>query len=140
MDTGRAGCDGGKRRRNGARRQYGAVGDAYVRSAGHAGGNDLARLVELAAPQSHKRVLDIATGGGHVAKAFAPHVAEVVASDLTPEMLATAEAFIRGLGIENVTFALADAENLPFADGSSGSRTTKRCSWRCGLRWTRSPS
>ena len=122
------------------RRQYGAVGDAYVRSAGHAGGNDLARLVELTAPQNYERVLDIATGGGHVAKAFAPHAAEVVASDLTPEMLATAEAFIRGLGIENVTFALADAENLPFADGSSGSRTTKRCSWRCGLRWTRSPS
>ena len=99
-------------------RQYGAVGDAYVRSKGHAGGNDLQRLVELAKPEPHERVLDVATGGGHVAKAFAPYVAEVVASDLTPEMLAEAEAFIRGIGIGNVAFAIADAEDLPFADGS----------------------
>lgn len=99
-------------------RQYGAVGDAYVRSAGHAGGNDLARLVELVQPAAHERLLDIATGGGHVARIFAPHVAEVVASDLTPGMLATAAAYIHGLGIANVRFAQADAEALPF-EGTS---------------------
>lgn len=99
-------------------RQYGAVGDAYVRSAGHAGGDDLERLVELVQPGANERLLDIATGGGHVAKAFAPFVAEVVASDLTPEMLTEAEKFIRGLGIANVRFAQADAEELPFEDAS----------------------
>jgi ubiquinone/menaquinone biosynthesis C-methylase UbiE len=99
-------------------RQYGAVGDAYVRSAGHAGGNDLARLIELVQPAAHERMLDIATGGGHVAKTFAPHVAEVVASDLTPEMLAEAEKFILGIGIVNVSFVQADAEDLPFDSAS----------------------
>ncbi len=99
-------------------RQYGAVGDAYVKSAGHAGGNDLARLIGVLQPASHERALDIATGGGHVARALAPLVAEVVASDLTPEMLAGAEKFIVGLGLANVTFALADAEELPFPDRS----------------------
>lgn len=99
-------------------RQYGAVGDAYVRSRGHAGGADLARLVEVLAPRPDERLLDVATGGGHVARVFAPHVVEVVASDLTPEMLAQAEAFLAGLGLANVTFALADAEALPFPEAS----------------------
>lgn len=99
-------------------RQYGSVGDAYVRSAGHAGGNDLARLVEVVVPGSGERLLDIATGGGHVAKAFSPHVSEVIASDLTPSMLSEAEKFITGLGLANVAFAIADAEDLPFPDDS----------------------
>jgi ubiquinone/menaquinone biosynthesis C-methylase UbiE len=99
-------------------RQYGSVGDAYIRSAEHVSGDDLKRLVEIIQPGKHERLLDIATGGGHTAKAFAPQVAEVVASDLTPEMLAGAEKYIRGFGLENVTFALADAEELPFDDAS----------------------
>jgi ubiquinone/menaquinone biosynthesis C-methylase UbiE len=100
------------------RRQYGAVGDAYVTSKGHASGRDLARMVELAAPTPSTQMLDIATGGGHVARAFAPYVESVIASDLTPEMLAhTAEAF-RTWGLENVGTAIADAEDLPFPPAS----------------------
>jgi ubiquinone/menaquinone biosynthesis C-methylase UbiE len=98
--------------------QYGSVGDAYVCSKGHAGGNDLARLLKIVQPAPHERMLDIATGGGHVARTFAPHVAEVVASDLTPSMLVEAEKYFRELGLTNVTVAEADAEALPFADGS----------------------
>lgn len=100
------------------RRQYGSVGNAYVTSSGHAKGNDLARMVELATPAPGARMLDIATGGGHVARAFAPHVASIVASDLTREMLEhTAEAF-GDWGLGNVTTAVADAEELPFDDAS----------------------
>lgn len=100
------------------RSQFGASGDAYVKSPGHAGGDDLARLIELAAPKLDDIALDIATGGGHVAKALAPLAREVIASDITPQMLETAERFIRAAGIENVRFEVADAEDLPFADGS----------------------
>ena len=78
------------------RQQYGSVGDAYIVSKTHASGDDLARLVEAMEPKPDDRLLDIATGGGHVAKAFAPAVALVVASDLTPEMLAGAERFLPG--------------------------------------------
>lgn len=99
-------------------RQYGSVGDAYVRSAGHAGGADLPRLLELVRPQAHERMLDIATGGGHVARTFAPHVAEVIASDLTPSMLVEAEKFFQELGLANVSVAEADAEALPFDSAS----------------------
>jgi len=42
----------------------------------------------------------------------------VVASDLTPRMLEAAETFIRGQGVMNVSFELADAEALPFEDAS----------------------
>jgi ubiquinone/menaquinone biosynthesis C-methylase UbiE len=96
--------------------QFGAVAQSYVTSAGHAHGDDLRRLVELARLSGDERVLDVATGGGHTALAFAPHVREVVASDLTERMLAAAETFIRGQGVANVSFERADAEDLPFAD------------------------
>ena len=100
------------------RAQYGSVGDAYVRSEGHATGSDLQRMVELAAPQPTERLLDIATGGGHVARTFAPLVADVVATDLTPEILEHAGNAFREQGLANVTTALADAEQLPFPDAS----------------------
>jgi SAM-dependent methyltransferase len=97
--------------------RFGVAAGNYVTSAVHARGDDLPRLVELAQLGGDERVLDVATGGGHTALAFAPHVSEVVASDLTPDMLAAAEEFIRGRGVENVSFERADAEDMPFADG-----------------------
>ena len=54
--------------------QFGAVAERYVTSAIHAHGSDLARMIELAQPRGDERLLDIATGGGHTALAFAPHV------------------------------------------------------------------
>ena len=96
--------------------QFAPSAEAYVTSAVHAGTGDLGRMVDLAALRGVERVLDIATGGGHTALAFAPHVREVVATDLTPAMLTAAERFITGRGVANVRFELADAEALPFAD------------------------
>lgn len=98
--------------------QFGAAAQSYVTSAGHARGDDLRLLVDLAQPRADERALDIATGGGHTALAFAPHVREVVATDLTPRMLEVAEAFIRERGAANVRFERADAEALPFPDAS----------------------
>jgi ubiquinone/menaquinone biosynthesis C-methylase UbiE len=100
------------------RQQYGSVGNAYVTSTGHASGNDLSRMVELAAPAPSTRMLDIATGGGHVARAFAPYVESIVASDLTPQMLEHTEHAFRDWGLDNVTTQVADAEDLPFDDAS----------------------
>lgn len=99
------------------KQQYGAHAQGYVMSTVHAQGASLQRLVDLVQPQKDWRALDVSTGGGHTALAFAPFVREVVASDLTPEMLEAAEKFIRGKGVTNAQFKIADAENLPFADG-----------------------
>lgn len=98
--------------------QYGAVGDAYVKSVGHATGNDLARMVEVSSPKPTDLLVDIATGGGHVAKTFAPHVARVIATDLTPQILQHAGAFFAELKLTNIETQIADAEELPFADAS----------------------
>ncbi len=94
--------------------QFGASAEAYVTSAVHAQRDDLQRMLELAALRGDELVLDIATGGGHTALAFAPHVREVVATDLTPLMLDAAQRFITGKGLANVRFQQADAEALPF--------------------------
>ena len=101
-----------------SREQYTNHAQGYVTSKAHAKAAELARLVELAQPQPDWTVLDVATGGGHTALALAPHVAQVVATDLTPKMLETAEAHIAGQGATNVEFKLADAEDLPFDDGA----------------------
>ena len=101
-----------------ARAQFGRTAEAYIGSVVHAKGEELALMVELAAPLEGRQVLDIATGAGHTALAFARAGAEVIASDLTPEMLAVAESFISAqLPLPGqVSFREAGAEALPFAD------------------------
>lgn len=102
--------------RSRSRERFGRFAEGYVESAAHASGDDLARLVELAEPAASDVALDIATGGGHTALALAPHVARVVASDLTPQMLDAAEAHAARRGVANVEFVTAEAESLPFFD------------------------
>ena len=101
-----------------SQQRFGAFARRYVASSTHARGEELNRLVEIAQPQSHWLALDVATGGGHTALKFAPFVAQAIATDITPEMLKAAQAFIAGSGATNVSFGLADAEDLPFEDGA----------------------
>lgn len=116
MTHGGAPGPGGTRKEM-VRDHFGRTAAAYVTSAQHAAGDDLAIVVELAACTPGDRVLDVATGAGHTALALAAHAGEVVATDLTPEMLREAQEFITGRGAANVTFEPADAEALPFPDG-----------------------
>ena len=98
-----------------SKERYTRFADGYVTSETHARGSDLDRLLAIVQPQPHWKALDIATGGGHTALKFAPHVAHIIASDLTPRMLERARRFIvEEQGADNVSFELADAENLPF--------------------------
>lgn len=98
--------------------QFGANAAAYATSAVHAKGASLPRLVELVAPKPEWRALDVATGAGHTAAAFAPHVAHVTASDITDEMLAEAAKLAARKALANMTTAKADAGALPFPDAS----------------------
>ncbi len=100
------------------REQFGAHAEYYATSAVHAKGQSLARLVELTKPQKDWVVLDVSTGAGHTALAFAPLVARVIATDLTPEMLDTAKRLATERGITNIEFRPADAQALPFDDNS----------------------
>jgi ubiquinone/menaquinone biosynthesis C-methylase UbiE len=98
--------------------QFGATASAYVTSATHSEGNDLEQLVQWAEGGAQRVALDVATGGGHTALAIAQLYGRVVASDLTMAMLEAAEEHAQRRGVANLEFRLADAEELPFDDGS----------------------
>jgi ubiquinone/menaquinone biosynthesis C-methylase UbiE len=98
--------------------QFGANAANYVDSRSHARGASLPRLVEMTKPNRRWRMLDVATGAGHTALAFAPHVAEVIAADITPEMLEVTRRLAAERGLTNVKIDEAPAEDLPYGDGS----------------------
>jgi SAM-dependent methyltransferase len=77
--------------------------DAYRESPTHAAGDDLDLVVEWCEPAPGVTVLDVATGGGHVARRLREAGATVVTVDPAPGMQAD---------------TTAPAEDLPFADAS----------------------
>ena len=93
--------------------QFGKSAEHYVTSSTHSSGTDLALLPNWLEIRSDSLVLDIATGGGHAAKALAPHAAHVFATDLTVEMLEAAKKHLNPLA-DNIFYIAADAESLPF--------------------------
>jgi len=62
--------------------------------------------------------LDVATGTGFTALAFAPRVRSVVGLDVSPGMLAQALPRAETQGIKNITFQEGAAESLPFPDAT----------------------
>ncbi|MBB2188633.1 class I SAM-dependent methyltransferase [Gluconacetobacter azotocaptans] len=101
-----------------AARHYGARAADYVSSAVHGAGADLDEIERVVAGRGLRRVLDLGCGGGHVAYRAAPHVAEIVACDVTPEMLEAVARTARQRGLANIVTRRAAAESLPFADGT----------------------
>jgi len=77
--------------------------EVYRTSAVHAAGGDLDLVVELCEPGPGVTALDVATGGGHVARRLREAGADVVTLDPAPGMQPD---------------VIAPAEHLPFADGS----------------------
>lgn len=98
--------------------QFGAASAGYATSEVHAKGESLGILLELLKPQPDWHVLDVATGAGHTALTLAPHVAHVIATDLTEEMLIKTAELAAARGLTNLETRFADAEELPFDDAS----------------------
>ncbi|MGH7058683.1 MAG: class I SAM-dependent methyltransferase, partial [Acetobacteraceae bacterium] len=96
--------------------QFGARAAAYLASAVHAKGADLDSLAALVHGRTEACVLDLGSGAGHVTFAVAPHVHEVVACDLSAEMLETLAHAAAERRLANVTTRQGAAEKLPFAD------------------------
>ena len=72
------------------------------------------RVVEAAGVTAGQRVLDVAAGAGNAAIPAARRGAEVVASDLTPELLESGRDAVGSLPIR---WEVGDAEALPYGDG-----------------------
>jgi SAM-dependent methyltransferase len=77
--------------------------EAYRQSPGHREGADLDLVVEWCEPAEGVKALDVATGGGHVARRLREAGCEVVTLDPSPGMQAD---------------VLAPAEHIPFDDGA----------------------
>ncbi|MGI4790419.1 MAG: class I SAM-dependent methyltransferase [Janthinobacterium lividum] len=78
----------------------------------------LSSLLTSAQPKPTDSVLDVATGTGFTALAFAPLVQSVIGLDVSIGMLRQAEKQAQERGITNASFQEGIAENLPFADQS----------------------
>jgi ubiquinone/menaquinone biosynthesis C-methylase UbiE len=98
-------------------RQFGEQASAYLSSAVHAQGAEFALLQAEVAGRSEARVLDLGCGAGHVSFHVAPAVGEVVAYDLSQQMLDVVDAAAAGKGLANIRTVNGAAERMPFADG-----------------------
>jgi ubiquinone/menaquinone biosynthesis C-methylase UbiE len=74
-------------------------------------------LVDAAGVSGGHRVLDVAAGAGNVAIPAARLGADVVASDLSPDLLARGKAMAEAAGL-SLEWEEADAEALPYGDAS----------------------
>ncbi len=97
--------------------QFGPRAVAYVNSVTHSQGEDLKQLAAMTADRRAARVLDLGCGGGHAAFAVAPHVKEVVAYDLSRDMLEAVAAEAKRRGLANIATRQGAVEALPFAAG-----------------------
>ena len=72
-------------------------------------------LAEAADVRAGERVLDVAAGNGNASLAAARRFARVTSTDYVPHLLDKGAARARAEGLE-MSFEVADAESLPFAD------------------------
>ncbi|HEX7741664.1 MAG TPA: class I SAM-dependent methyltransferase, partial [Sphingobium sp.] len=105
--------------------QFGPRANAYVTSAVHANGEDLQQIAGLVPGRNTARVLDLGCGGGHVSFAMAPEVSEVVAYDLSQDMLTAVTRVAVERGFDNLRTECGAAEKLPFEDAAFGVVATR---------------
>lgn len=106
---------------------FAAVAAQYAGSTVHSGGVDLDTLVAEGVERGTRRVLDVGSGPGHTALAFAPHAERVVALDLAEPMLDQGRQLAARRGIANVEFFRGDVESLDFPDASFDLVSARHC-------------
>ena len=99
-----------------ARDYFGTRAARYRQSHGNA--EALAQMIELAGVEGDEFMLDVGTGPGHVACTFAPHVRQVVASDLSLRMLHEVPIVMEEKGVTNIWRVAVDSMAIPFQDNS----------------------
>ncbi len=123
-------------------KQFSPRAAAYVQSAVHAQGEDLNELGAFAKQNKFARALDLGCGGGHASFTLAPHVGEIIAYDLSAEMLSAVAQEASNRGFANLKTQHGTVEKLPFPDASFDFVATRYSAhhWhdiRAGLREAR---
>lgn len=98
--------------------QFGSTAASYLTSAVHAQGADLQDLAAYAAACPQAQVLDLGCGGGHASFAMAPHAAQVIAYDLSAQMLEVVGSAAAQRKLSNIKMQQGSADKLPFADAA----------------------
>lgn len=98
--------------------QFSSQANAYLSSTVHASGRDLERLSARLSDFQNATVLDMGCGAGHASFIAAAKVKNVVAYDLSNQMLAVVAETAQTRGITNLTTCLGYAEALPFDEGT----------------------
>jgi len=106
-------------------RQQDAVRDQFTRTAEIFGNSILETraaeaesLARMVSARATDRAVDVASGTGALALAFARHVRWICGLDLTPAMLAVAQRAARESKTTNAAFAIGNAQQIPFANAS----------------------
>jgi SAM-dependent methyltransferase len=104
--------------------------NAYRQSPAHAGGQDLDLVVEWAEPGPGVKALDVATGGGHVARRLREAGADVVSADRAPGMNPDVLCPAEDLPFENESFDVVTVRIAPhhFEDVQAAVREMARVS------------
>lgn len=102
--------------------QHDSIREEFKKQAASWGRNEISPhlrwVVDHLDLQPHLEVLDVAAGTGLLSRAISPHVKQVVALDITPEMLAQGQSEADRQGITNIGFEQGAAEALPYPTAS----------------------
>ena len=99
-------------------KQFGSQANAYLTSTVHASGRDLQRLAERLSAFPQASILDMGCGAGHASFTAAQNVKQVVAYDLSVQMLDVVTLAAKEKGLDNIAIRQGYAESLPFEDGT----------------------
>jgi ubiquinone/menaquinone biosynthesis C-methylase UbiE len=100
------------------RDQFTRQAQVFNAAASVANKDGLQMIVDAAEPGPDDTVLDVACGGGLVARAFAPYVRQATGIDVTPAMLDQARKASAEQGLVNTSWDQGDVTTLPYADAS----------------------
>jgi SAM-dependent methyltransferase len=95
-------------------RQFSRQAEAYAASPSHARGEDLDRVLGLAAPGPVDLCLDLATGPGHTAFRVAAQAGRVIGFDIATGMIEVARRRAAEACVTNLQFVVGDVHALPF--------------------------
>jgi ubiquinone/menaquinone biosynthesis C-methylase UbiE len=118
MQRGRRGQAVSKKHKEAVQKQFAKTAEAFSKFAVRDTPDVLAEKVAFAKLQTGDVLLDVACGPGAFVLASAPAVQFARGADLTPAMLRQARSFQSERGIANAFFDLAEADCLPYPDGT----------------------
>src|SRR5262245_48411037 len=102
-------------------RPFAGAGWHYAEYRDRVGAELIAMLAKQLGWSTGDRVLDLGAGPGQLSLLIAPFVAEVVAIEPEPDMLAEGKRRARMAGIGNVKFVAGSSDDLPALRSSLGS-------------------